>query len=77
MTEEVSKKLYKVELREIGCGKYRTSYVVAETTHAAYMKVRAYLDEHNIGFRKSRELFRVELIAEDAMYPDCGVHLFI
>ena len=74
-------KLYKVTLQGMTTNAigpiYGISYVVAEDTDKAYTLVRAHLDQHDLGFRTSRELASVELIAEDVMYPDCRTMLFI
>ena len=67
-------KLYEVVLR--GVGKYRTSYVVAESTDIAYDIVRKYLDEKDIGFESDRELETITLLAENTViYTNrCGMN---
>lgn len=59
--------LYKVELRgmkhAVNAPTFGVSYVVAEDTAKAYETVRAYLDEHQFGFKADRELLSVTLIA--------------
>ncbi|MFA5388092.1 MAG: hypothetical protein WC322_06965 [Candidatus Paceibacterota bacterium] len=50
-------------------------YVVAYDPSEAYRMVRAYLDKHGWGFPKDRAMDRVELLAEEGLYPDCGYHL--
>lgn len=49
--------------------------MVAESADVAYDKVRLYLEDGKIGFPYQRELKSVELLAEDVVYPDCGVRL--
>ena len=68
-------KLYEVVLR--GVDKYRTSYVVAESTDIAYDIVRKYLDEKDIGFESDRELETITLLAENTDYPACQTNLYI
>lgn len=52
-------------------------YVVAKNSGEAYMKLRDNLDKENLGFVFERELEKIELIAEDIAYPDCGYKLYI
>lgn len=52
------------------------AYVVADNSGEAYEKVRGYLDDNQIGFCSDRCLDKVELIAEDENYPDCGIKLY-
>jgi len=53
------------------------AYVVANDPTEAYNKLRSFLDKNKIGFKKERELFTIELLAESADYPDCGIRLFL
>lgn len=75
------KKLYKVILRGMNnCStgiSYGSSFVVAKNPHEAYEKVRDFLDTNDYGFRKDRELDRVELIADNNPHTDLGTLLFI
>jgi len=64
------KKLYLVSLKGmrggLGVGiSYGSSYVIAENTDEAYRKLKKYLDEKDIGFRKDRVLSSVELVADE------------
>jgi hypothetical protein len=75
-------KLYRVTCRGMHGGftvgsSHGIRYVVAETTDQAYACVRADLDRRDLGFKHERELERVELLAEDAEYPDCNTRLQI
>ena len=74
------KKLYKITLKGMTTGVTYThgiAYAVAENTDEAYQNVRAYLDNEDIGFKPERELKSIELIAECADYPDCGIKLYM
>lgn len=53
------------------------SYVVAEDASQAYDKVRAYLDEKDLGFASERCMETVELIASASNYPECKTRLFL
>ena len=72
-------KLYKVTLQGMiyGDNAYGISFVVAEDPQKAYEKVKAFLDEKDIGYEKYRELKTVELIAENYQYTKCGTLLYI
>ena len=74
-------KLYKIVLKGLhycGCGAaLGTSYVVAEDPTTAYKKLRAYLDENDVGFQRDRELDRIELIADGEMFGGCGTRVFL
>lgn len=76
-----NKKLYRVTLKGMTYSStgvaYGVSYVVANNSDEAYTKVRQYLDKEDIGFRKDRELDKVELLAEDYKYTDTNHMLFI
>ena len=67
--------LYKVTL--CGMEDYRVSYVVSEDSEKAYKTVREYLDNMGIGPSDKKALKSVELIAEDAEYPECKTRLFV
>jgi len=73
-------KLYRVELTGMTysvIGKvYGISYVVAENSDQAYIKVKEFLDVNNIGFTSDRELKLVELIADEVKYSVVG-HLLL
>lgn len=78
----MSKKLYRVSCRGMqGAAlgnkvSHGIAYVIAEDPAEAYAKLRTYLDIHDFGFDTDRELEKVELLAEVAEYPDCGIRLF-
>ena len=76
----MSLKLYRVTCKGMttsytGCAN-GIAYVLADGPTEAYEKVRASLEERNLGFPKDRELDRIELIAENADYPDCGARVY-
>ena len=52
------------------------AYVLSDNPDTAYMKLKAFLDKHDFGTHKDRELDKVELIAEKTTYPNCGMQLF-
>ena len=73
-------KLYKVKLIGMSSSistKYNESYVVANDSNEAYLKVRSFLDRNDIGFVNQRELDSVQLLAEDTQYPECKTILFV
>jgi len=73
-------KLYRVNLKGFGysnCVVYGSSYVVAEDSHKAYLKVRKYLDDKGYGFKKEREMKSVDLIADEDEYTDVQTRLFL
>ena len=75
-------KLYRVKCQGMTCGlgskiAYGTAYVVAENSELAYQKVRKYFDEKDIGFVREREMDTVELVADEAEYPECGYRLYL
>jgi len=70
-------KLYRVTLRGFIGSDYRVSYVVCKNCNDAYLTVLIALANKDLGFPKERELLSVELIAEDAQYPDCETRLFL
>ena len=53
------------------------AYVIAKNPEQAYQTLRKDLDNRKLGFSQERELFRVELLAEDAEYPDCRTRLYL
>lgn len=53
------------------------AYVLAKDPTEAYNKLRAYLDAGDIGFRKDRELDRIELIADEDPTTDAGTMVFL
>jgi hypothetical protein len=74
-------KLWKVTLcgmqyNGTGCA-HGISYVIADDSDEAYNKVKTKLETMNLGRAKERELKTIELIAEDAMYADCGMTLYM
>lgn len=74
-------KLYRVTLRGVFGSNitmnYTVSYVIAEDSNLAYLKVKNYFDEKDYGFSKERELDKVELIADSKEYNDCLTMLFL
>ncbi|HWR21057.1 MAG TPA: hypothetical protein VN444_04255 [Verrucomicrobiae bacterium] len=68
-------KLYRVTCRGAGIG--WVFFAVSTDATSAYRKVRDDLDEHNRGYTSSRELERIELLAEQTCYPDCGTILYV
>lgn len=56
---------------------YSEAYVVAENTDKAYKIYRDFLDKEDLCFDSDRELKSIELLAEDAKYPDCQKLLFM
>lgn len=73
---EPTKKLYRVTLKGMHSD-YGISYVVAYDLTEAYAKVRKFLDDHDIGFSKYRELDRIELLADATQYSGCGTILYL
>ena len=74
--------LYRVTLRgmtsRIGSSQaYGVAYVAALNAQDAYSAVRRSLDREDIGFVADRALDRVELLAEDGAYPECGHRFYI
>lgn len=74
-------KLYRVTLRGLT---YSTtgviegvSYVVATNAEEAYQKVKKRLDDKDYGFRKDRELDKIELLASDYEYTDTRTMLYL
>jgi hypothetical protein len=76
-----SNKLFRVVLRGMTTTMtgvaYGISYVIAKNMDEAYRKVREFLDDQDIGFRKDREVEKVELLAEDYQYTGTGTMLFL
>ena len=48
------------------------AYVVAEDAADAYRRVRSRLDKTDLSYQ-GREMDKVELLAEEGMYPRCGL----
>ena len=74
--------LFKVTLKGMTGGissetAYGVSYVVAEDPTKAYAKLKAFLDEKDLGFDSDRILDRIELIADEKQYGSCGHMLFL
>ncbi len=53
------------------------AYVLAKDPSEAYRILRKDLDERDIGFATDRALDRIELIAEDTEYPQCGTRMYV
>lgn len=58
--------LFKVTLKgmTISPNAYGISYVVADDPTSAYLKVKKFLEENDLGFSRDRELHSIELIAD-------------
>jgi len=79
---DTSSKLYLIQCcglgRDVGNGQHHgTAYVVACNPSEAYAKLRDELDRRKLGDTSERELKTIELVAELAQYPDCGIALFL
>lgn len=70
------RKLYRVTCRGM-LDSHGIAYVIASNAQHAYNLVRQDLDDRDLGVSNKRELDRVELVAEDAAYPDCGRRLYV
>lgn len=75
-------KLYLVTCRGMtysasGSTVHGINYVVANNPDEAYKIVRELLDKQNIGFSHDRALHKVELIAEEGIYPECKTRLIV
>lgn len=68
----MSRRLFRVTTKGLTT---REHYVVAADAGSAYQVVRSFLDAKEWGFSKDRALDKVELIAEQAEYPECGTIL--
>lgn len=72
----MSRRLFRVTTKGYSAPKYgRDHYVVAADAGSAYQVVRSDLDRRNYGFTDDRALAKVELLAEQAEYPECGTPL--
>lgn len=69
-------KLYRVKCRGM-IDSHGTAFVVAANADAAYRIVLVDLDARSLGFGWEREMNRVELVAEDTLYPACGCRLYL
>lgn len=69
-------KLFRVVCRGMKSS-YGISYVVATDPTSAYQKLKDYLDQHDLGFHKDREMEKIELIADTYQHGDCGTQLFL
>ena len=62
-------KLFLVKIKGIHQGgfgiNYNETYVIAADPTSAYDKLRKYLNDNDIGYRREREMESVHLIAED------------
>ena len=74
-------KLYKVTLRGMKYSAtgnvYGISYVVAENSEIAYLKVKDFLNTNNYGFSSDREMESIELLAEDNQYSSVNTMLYL
>ena len=66
----MSRRLFKVTIRAL-----EVHYVIAADAGSAYQLVRHDLDTKSRHFNDERALKSVELVAEQADYPECGVRL--
>ena len=71
----MSSKLYRVTCRGMKSS-HGMAYVVARDPGEAYSKVRESLDDRDLGFDADREMEKVELLAEQADYPECKTSLY-
>ena len=73
-------RLYKVTLtgmiNSVSGVSYGESYVIAEDPNEAYLKVRSFLNENNIGLKVHRELKSIELLADEYQYNHTGTMIF-
>ena len=74
-------KLFKVTLKGMTFNSngvsHGISYVVAENTDEAYLKVKKYVDEKDLGFSKDRELATIELVADSREFNNVGTMLHL
>ena len=74
-------KLYRVTLRGMKYSAtgtvYGISYVVAENSEIAYLKVKDFLNTNNYGFSSDREMESIELLAEDNQYSSVNTMLYL
>lgn len=75
-------KLWKVTCRGMLSGlgtshAHGIAYVVAENSDLAYRQLRTSLNKRDLGFTHERELGKVELIAAEGEYPECGITLYL
>ena len=69
------KKLYRVTIKE--SGDEHIHYVLAEDAGQAYVRVRTFLDAKDWCSNRERVMDEIELLAEAADYPECGVRLYL
>ena len=74
--------LYRVTCRGMGhcLGSTMThgiGYVVASNPDEAYKKMRFELDTKNLGLSSERALEKIELIAEEGRFAECGTRLYL
>jgi hypothetical protein len=73
-------KLYKITIKggtSASGTDYNTAYVVASDPAAAYKKYRSFLDKEDLCFTDEREMKKIELIADQDRYGECGTLLFV
>lgn len=77
---KTTNKLFKVTCRGMTTAPTGTphgiAFIIANTPEQAYNILRKDLDERNLGFEHERELYIIELIAEDTEYPACKMRLY-
>ncbi len=69
-------KLFKVTCRGMH-ESHGIAYVVASDAGAAYERVYSDLSARGLGFTHDRALQCVELMADDAEFPDCDRRLYL
>ena len=69
--------LYRVTCKGMTGGNpaHGLGYVLAENAGDAYKKMRAALDKADVGSDRDRALDKIELLAEEGEYPECGFAL--
>lgn len=82
MSTTAGKKLYRVTCKGMHGGlgadiAHGIAYVVADNSAEAYEKVRVSLEKQKLGFSKEREMEKIELLAEETTYPNCGYCLYV
>jgi hypothetical protein len=64
-------------MRNATNGAYGIAYVLADNPETAYKTMLDDLTARSLGFEKDREMHTVELVAEDATYPACGMRVYV
>lgn len=53
------------------------AYVLANDANEAYEKLKARLEDKNLGFYYERVFESVKLVAEEGEFPDCRMQLIV